>query len=167
MAPEQYFSHNRDIQNDRSLAGRSEGEYSKEVKFLPSSQDEITYFSVLFLIFISCCLGPLFSMAVGACRRNEPILVENGKVQIREVFSVDHVGNSYLVDINTANVYELCVLPGIGRITAEKIVAEREVNGPYRSIEDLARVNGIGKRKVEAIAEMIAPITVPESVAER
>ena len=106
-------------------------------------------------------------MAVGACRRNEPILVENGKVQIREVFSVDHVGNSYLVDINTANVYELCVLPGIGRITAEKIVAEREVNGPYRSIEDLARVNGIGKRKVEAIAEMIAPITVPESVAER
>ena len=45
MAPEQYFSQNRDIQDDRSPAGRSEGEYSKEIKFLPSSQDEITYFS--------------------------------------------------------------------------------------------------------------------------
>ncbi len=167
MIPDPYFSHDRDVRDYEPVSAPSEENRRKNIIFLPSSLDETSSFAVLAFLFISCGLIPMCSLAVGTCRKDDPIIVENGKIQIHEVFSVDRVGKSYLVDINTANVHELRILPGIGKITAEKIVAEREANGPYRSIDDLTRVKGIGRRKVETIAEMIAPISLPESVAER
>ena len=39
---------------------------------------------------------------------------------------------------------------GIGAATAEKIVADREANGPFSSIDDLTRVSGIGENKLAA-----------------
>jgi len=56
-----------------------------------------------------------------------------------------------LVNINTADSTLLQTLPGVGPVTADKIVADREANGPYTSIEDLARVSGIGPKRVEAL----------------
>src|SRR5690606_24251525 len=47
------------------------------------------------------------------------------------------------VNINTADVAELDSLPGIGEKLAQAIVADREANGPFLSVEDLARVPGI------------------------
>lgn len=47
------------------------------------------------------------------------------------------------VNINTADAEELDRLPGIGEKLAESIVADREANGPFLSVEDLARVPGI------------------------
>lgn len=47
------------------------------------------------------------------------------------------------VNINTAEVEELDELPGIGEKLAESIVADREENGPFLTVEDLARVPGI------------------------
>lgn len=166
MIPE-YFQPERDDQNASGFTASGKKNGRANVLFLPSSMDEASSFAVLLLIFILCCLAPMFSLAVGTCRRSESVVVENGNVPIREVFSVDRLGKSYLVDINTANVHELRILPGIGKITAEKIVAEREANGPYRSVDDLTRVKGLGRRKVETIAEMIAPVVVPDSVAKR
>ena len=55
------------------------------------------------------------------------------------------------VDINSASQSALESLPGIGEVTAAKIVAEREANGPYTSLEDLTRVAGIGEKKVAAL----------------
>lgn len=51
------------------------------------------------------------------------------------------------VNINTADAATLDTLPGIGASTAAKIVADREANGPFRTIEDLKRVSGIGDKK--------------------
>lgn len=47
------------------------------------------------------------------------------------------------VNINTADAEELDALPGIGEKLADAIVADREQNGPFLSVEDLARVPGI------------------------
>lgn len=55
------------------------------------------------------------------------------------------------VDINTAGVAELDTLPGIGQVTAGKIVADRAANGPFASLDDLGRVPGIGDAKVQAL----------------
>lgn len=55
------------------------------------------------------------------------------------------------VNINTATAGELVQLNGIGEATAEKIIADREANGPFKSIDDLTRVSGIGDKKLEAI----------------
>lgn len=60
-----------------------------------------------------------------------------------------------LVNINTASVGELVTLKGVGEATAEKIVADREANGPFSNIEDLKRVSGIGEKKFEALREAI------------
>jgi len=62
------------------------------------------------------------------------------------------------LNINLANVEELQTLSGIGPSTAEKIVADREANGPFPSIEDLMRVSGIGEKKFAAIKDSICAV---------
>lgn len=56
------------------------------------------------------------------------------------------------LDLNTASAAQLQALPRIGPAMAERIVADREANGPFTSLDDLQRVNGIGDRTVELIA---------------
>ena len=60
-----------------------------------------------------------------------------------------------LININTADLDELMSLSGIGEATANKIIADREANGLFGSIEDLKRVSGIGEKKFEAISSDI------------
>lgn len=57
----------------------------------------------------------------------------------------------YQIEINSATWVEWIQLPGIGKPTAEKIIAERETNGPFQSVDDLLRVNGIGEKKLDDI----------------
>lgn len=59
------------------------------------------------------------------------------------------------VNINTADAATLQTLDGIGQATAAKIVADREANGPYKTIEDLTRVSGIGDKKLANIRDAI------------
>ena len=61
------------------------------------------------------------------------------------------------VDINTADVEELDQLPGIGTVLAGRIIAYREANGPFETVEDLLEVSGIGEAK---LAELEGWITV-------
>ncbi len=55
------------------------------------------------------------------------------------------------LDVNTAPATEFNALPGIGPRLADRVAAEREANGPYESVEDLARVAGIGPKLVQRI----------------
>lgn len=55
------------------------------------------------------------------------------------------------LDINVASVEQLDELPGIGPALAERIVAHRERNGPFRALEELARISGISPRMVEEL----------------
>jgi competence protein ComEA len=48
------------------------------------------------------------------------------------------------IDLNTADVSDLQRLPGIGATRAQAIVADREENGPFQSVEEVTRVSGIG-----------------------
>lgn len=58
------------------------------------------------------------------------------------------------VDLNTADVAALDSLPGVGPATATRIVEDREENGPFASVDDLARVSGIGPKKLEALRDL-------------
>jgi competence protein ComEA len=60
------------------------------------------------------------------------------------------------VDLNAATVADLDTLPGVGPATAAKIVADREENGPFRSVEDLMRVPGIGAKRFDALKDMVS-----------
>jgi len=54
-----------------------------------------------------------------------------------------------IVNINTANLKELCTLSGIGEVKAQAIIAWREENGSFATIEDLMKVKGIGTKTLE------------------
>ena len=55
------------------------------------------------------------------------------------------------LDLNRATAEQLEALPGIGPALAERIVAYRRQHGPFRRLEDLTRVSGVGPKTVEAL----------------
>ncbi|NPV29263.1 MAG: ComEA family DNA-binding protein [Firmicutes bacterium] len=60
------------------------------------------------------------------------------------------------VNLNTASAAELDArLPGIGPTLAQRIVDYRASHGPFRSIEDLQNVSGIGPRRFEQIKDLV------------
>lgn len=68
------------------------------------------------------------------------------------------------IDVNAANAEELQKLPGIGKVMASRIVAERE-KAPFRSAEDLRRVPGIGAKTLEKLRPLVtfSPSSAPQS----
>jgi competence protein ComEA len=59
------------------------------------------------------------------------------------------------IDINRAESWLLEALPGIGEVTAQAIVDYRNENGPFRRIEDLLKVKGIGEGTLDKIRDFI------------
>jgi competence protein ComEA len=74
---------------------------------------------------------------------------------------------SFQVNVNRADWPELMQLPGVGRTLAERLIAEREVRGAFRSVEDLARVDGIGPRTIERIRPYLLPMSDEAEIASR
>lgn len=59
------------------------------------------------------------------------------------------------VDINNAGEKELAQLKGIGTAKAKEIIAYRDANGCFSSINDLAKVKGIGEKTVAKNADAL------------
>ncbi len=60
-----------------------------------------------------------------------------------------------IVNINSAGIKELTKIPGIGVKTAQKIIEFRNLNGKFKTIDDLIKVKGIGKIKLNKIKKYI------------
>jgi competence protein ComEA len=60
------------------------------------------------------------------------------------------------VNINVAGVDELCELPGIGQVLAQRIIEYRTKNGPFGRVEDLILVSGIGEAKLAKLLPVAA-----------
>ena len=67
------------------------------------------------------------------------------------------VGNlvAAAIDINKADTDTLTTLPGIGEKTAEKINTYREMNGPFKEVDELLNVKGIGPKVLEKIRPLV------------
>lgn len=61
------------------------------------------------------------------------------------------------VHLNSATVEQLDALPGIGPVTAQKIVDWRQAHGAFTSVDDLDAVPGIGPARIEQLRELVAP----------
>ena len=68
-----------------------------------------------------------------------------------------------VVNINTASAAELEALPGIGAKTAARIVDYRQKNGPFKKIEELMNVRGVGEKN---FLKLKAQITVATAKAD-
>lgn len=59
------------------------------------------------------------------------------------------------IDLNSATVEQLDTLPGIGPVTAAAIVAWRDANGKFTSVDQLADVDGIGPTRLEKLRSLV------------
>lgn len=65
-------------------------------------------------------------------------------------------GPAGTVNVNTATVEQLQLLPRVGPSIAERIVEFREANGPFASVEELVAVRGIGERSLDRMRPYLA-----------
>jgi competence ComEA-like helix-hairpin-helix protein len=70
------------------------------------------------------------------------------------------------ININTANAEELQLVPGIGPVTAEKILQMRKSYGPFKSVDDLVAIRGIGKKRLDKMRKYltVGRVVAPKSV---
>jgi competence protein ComEA len=66
-------------------------------------------------------------------------------------------GSGMKVSLASATVEQLDELPGIGPVTAQKIVDWRTTHGPFRSVDDLDDVPGIGPARIEQLRDLVTP----------
>ena len=59
------------------------------------------------------------------------------------------------VNLNTANSEELQLVPGIGPATADKIVKMRKSYGPFKSVDDLLAIRGLGPKRLEKMRKFL------------
>ena len=81
----------------------------------------------------------------------EYITRENGEGIVEESKNT----TSGRININNADINELCELPGVGESLATRIVTYREENGKFKKVEDLKNVSGIGEKKFESLKEYV------------
>lgn len=81
----------------------------------------------------------------------EYISTENGE----NVIEGSQNSNNSKVNVNTGGIEELKNLPGVGESLAQKIIAYREENGKFETVDDLKNVSGIGDKKFESMKEYV------------
>jgi len=105
------------------------------------------------LLLIAAALlasGIVFSLG----RRTSTIEIRGEPIVLRDVsIIVPTFREARPVNVNTASLEELDLLPGIGPALAARIIAYRNAHGPFASLEDLAAVDGIGAQTVEGLRE--------------
>lgn len=80
--------------------------------------------------------------------------------------SVAKPAGTNVVNINTAKATELEALPGVGVKTAARIVEYRQKNGPFKKVEELMNVRGIGEKSFLKLKSQLT-VGIPKGDQER
>ena len=86
--------------------------------------------------------------------------------QLIEIDRAEPIAIDFKIDINQADWPELCLMPGIGEQLAKRIVEYRTENGPFRDLQDLRNVRGIGPKTWEGMQPYLVPLPDIETTAE-
>ena len=110
---------------------------------------------VITIVFTALFIG----IFIGRASAGNQLLPNNDSVNVTPSETYDsndtrpYIENK--LNINVATKDQLCLLPGIGEITAQKIIDYRTTNGSFTSIDELKSINGIGDKMFEAIKDYI------------
>ncbi len=88
-----------------------------------------------------------------ACAVMVGVVLLDQRARARE--SPRELPQASLIDLNSASVAEIELLPEIGPALAARIVESREKDGPFHSAKDLDRVRGIGKGTIERVTPLV------------
>ncbi len=83
-----------------------------------------------------------------------------------EIDRIDPLAAQFQVDVNTALLPELINIPDIGDTLGQRIIDYRQQNGPFKSVDQLRHVKGIGPKTLEKIKPYLRPIS-PPAVADK
>ncbi len=99
--------------------------------------------------------GMLPGASTGAINLASPV-VDGQQIVIGSAAAAGPVsGEEPRVAINEATVDELESLPGVGPVLAARIAAYRQEHGPFRDVEDLLAVTGIGERMLASLRDLV------------
>ena len=106
--------------------------------------------SALSIVVLSCLLCALPAVVVNAQPKSTPRAAAKPP-------------STAIVNLNTASTTDLEGLPGIGAKTAARILEYRQKNGPFKKVEDLMNVRGVGEKN---FLKLKAQITVAPAKAD-
>jgi competence ComEA-like helix-hairpin-helix protein len=98
-------------------------------------------------------LSLLFVLALASCGGRERVANSNSTEPLAR--PATELSGRQCVNLNTASAEELERLPGIGEMTARKIIEYRVQNGPFRRPEEIIIIEGFSERKYRAIADLV------------
>jgi competence ComEA-like helix-hairpin-helix protein len=65
------------------------------------------------------------------------------------------------IDLNAATIKELEELPGVGPVTAQRIIEARQKSGRFRRVEDLLAIRGISTKRLDALRPYVTLSSPP------
>ena len=94
---------------------------------------------------------------------SSPLLAQTAVKQGKAPKQVVAAASTEVINLNTATAAQIATLPGIGPKTADLIVQYRQKNGPYKKVEEVMNVRGIGEK---SFLKLKSRLTVTTSKAE-
>lgn len=97
----------------------------------------------------------LLGVFVGRTTNKSYIKLENTPTIQQQPTASQEPASIGKININTATIEQLQLLPGIGESLAQRIIDYRNRNGNFTKADDIMNVSGIGEKKFDSIKEYI------------
>ena len=115
--------------------------------------------NIILIIALILLVGALWFLFRVVIKKQRPIRASDVKTETSFNREDEQRSESKLpaepVNINTAGLMEIEALPNIGMSKAKDILEYRDKNGPFRSLDDLTKIKGIGEKTLEKIKPFI------------
>ncbi len=114
-------------------------------------------FPVVYAVGSSRELGSLIPSSVYTKIKSgdKVILHDKGAASLSRISGKKSLVLGIPIGVNSAGIDDLIALPGVGIKLAKRILEYRELNGGFKSVDELDNVEGIGRKKIEAIKPFI------------
>lgn len=108
-----------------------------------------------FIVFICFLIGFFLGRVSTRDQVTAQSIHQREESEIVNQFHTEQNTTNGKIDINSASVHQLQMLPNIGEVLAKRIVEYRNQNGPFSTIDDLLWINGIGEKTLDDLRQYI------------